>query len=659
MKKMLKNIGICSLAVTLLASCVTTTSFAALKASYVEFTDIAASGETPAQVKTQAYVWNDSDSNADGSLIIASYDENNNLTDVKISKLSGMTSGQENFISASLDATTGGTYKAFLWEGDNNIPIKPLASKIISAETALLKGISVDGQLISDFSADTTTYNVQVPQGAVVPVIKGVTSDNSVYTTTSYGDISSDGQSVSAQVTAKQGDRTETYTVNVVCEPIDVIKHAIDIESEDKTWGVYENLHGAASPAAGARASSDYTADECFFNTVPSDLAGCDYIVGKRDVVSAYQFRLSNTADVLVLSSTQLTDMTEYDEQDGNNMQMYYMKPAFIKMMKGAGIAPTYADALLWQSKYGTDGSAAKTALADKYNISADAFKNAPAKWVVNEGAKYVYRYTQRFEAGSVVTIPASPTQGVGHVVVVKPVQAEKQSLVEQITNFQYLVGGMSYTKYCEHIGKTPNPDVKSTATIDKDGYKLRKFTEGAYLCGNATNRVITTINKLTGFENAYYIAPDYSMTGYDGESVTVDQSADSYVAANDRRWITAAYTGLARTVDASQNVVVDFDKKEAKWFSFKVNKDCEVIVLSSVTASGSPQFCKPEEGWVNSYLSDDAYIAHKGTALLAKNTYRNMHVKEYKAGNIVELYNENTGDQRYPIPYMTIIRFK
>lgn len=658
MKRILKNFGICSLAVTLLVSCSAATSFAALKASHVEFTETAASSDTPAQVKAEAYVRNASDTSADGSLIIARYDENKMLTDAKIGKISNMEGGQENFVSVSLDAADASTYKAFLWEGDSITPIRPLASKTLDANAALLSGISVDGQLLSGFSADTHTYSVTAAQGAVVPVIKGVTSDNSVYTTTSYGAISSDGQSVSAEVTAQQGDRTETYTVNVTCAPVEVIAHAIDTGSAETTCNVYENLHGAnsASGTAGARASSDNSGEEYFFNTVPSDLAGCDYIVGKRYSLSSYQFKLSHDADISVLSIAQSTDMEGYTEtSESSGAAINYLPGKFITMLTNAGIEPTYADALLWQSSCtsSSDVSGGQAALAAKYGKNAENFTGFTTKWSINAvNDSYAYRYTKRFNAGSVVTVPQS-TSSYGYVVVVKPVQPEAKSLVEQVTDFNYLVGGMDYTAYCNYIGVTPDPNVKSTAVIDANGYALRKFTKGTYLCGTGTQRVIGTVNKLTGLENAYYIASDFNLSPFYGEGVTVNQSDDTYVAANDRRWMISAYTGLSRTVDT--DTTIDFNT-DAKWFEFKVNKDCEVIILANNYAS--PSFCtKAGSGWVNSFLSGDAYVALRNGAEM--NKYHNMFVKKFKAGDIVEMYNENSDAGSYPIPYMTIVRFE
>lgn len=695
MKKLIKSIGVYVLAAATAASCIGTSAMAAYEGSFVEFTDIAATEDAAAKIKASAYVVNDTEETENGSLFIAQFNSDGELVGISCSQIlnasgNALEANQETFVSAEVEAKDNTICKAYLWKNEELIPISKSAMKTLSAETALLEGISVDGELLEGFSASQTAYSVEVEQGAVVPVVKGITSDNSVYTTTSY---EVGAQSAVATVTAEQGERKETYTVTFNCKPVVEIAnsdfHAIlgatsdedfiddpgvtngkmssaDVLTQaagynEKRKKVFTNLHthDTASGTPGSRYAVDYNPNEAaFYNmtVIPEDLKGCDYLVSKRDNVPAwtegdqFEFTLDKPAEVVILTMAQESNLTGYTETGDSSAviaQAGYAASGFINMFTNLGITPDYSDVLMWNGA--SKVAAAKPVLAEKYNITVDQL-NWSSNYALN-AINYTYRYSRTFNAGDTVTIPLPVNSARGHIVALKPIQPQEEPLVEHISDFNYCVGGMNYTEYCEYAGITADPEVQSTAVI-QDCYKLGKFVPGTDLCGTNSQRTIKTLNKTTGFENAYFIAPDIYLRQ---DSITTMQSDLAYSAENDRRWMVSAFMGLDQTIDTDKTINLSAN---VKWLEFKVNKDCEVIVLANDAVE--PAFCTEENsGWTHSWLKGDVYTAERVTTGAAVKSHHNMYVKEYHAGDTVELYNENAHYGSSLHPYLTLVRFK
>ena len=104
---------------------------------------------------------------------------------------------------------------------------------------------------------------------------------------------------------------------------------------------------------------------------------------------------------------------------------------------------------------------------------------------------------------------------------------------------------------------------------------------------------------------------------------------------------------------------------EDLAWMTFKVNQDCEVIV---VPGSSTPNFVTVEaNGWAKSTLDERAFTltrhdGGKNYSDLSINATKTMYTKSFKAGDTVTLYNSNNGvahSDYNKLPYFAFVRVK
>lgn len=141
----------------------------------------------------------------------------------------------------------------------------------------------------------------------------------------------------------------------------------------------------------------------------------------------------------------------------------------------------------------------------------------------------------------------------------------------------------------------------------------------------------------MSGFENCYFVAPDVSL----------------YQLNSSAPWIVSAYTGSEQT--GTNGVIHNFGGYSKPWVTFKVNRACEVMVLSD----SQPSFCNADNGWIHTEIEDELYEAKRtvDSTETKIDAFKNMYTRSYGTGDTVELCNENCTMNKY-IPYLTIIRF-
>ena len=215
----------------------------------------------------------------------------------------------------------------------------------------------------------------------------------------------------------------------------------------------------------------------------------------------------------------------------------------------------------------------------------------------------------------------------------------------------------MTFSEYCEYVesiyGVNPS-DGSVTAGMSRkvpSNYSVRQFVVGGPLTGgNNTQRKFTSIDKKFGWENVFFIGSDPAM---------------SQAPTNTPLWVQAAYYGTLDSeeiLDADgngtgENLLYDFTDYFVPWYEFEVTRDCEVIILSQFELP----YYHSDKSWKYSYLDTSPYTALR-TDTLGKtsgvDSFRNIYVKEFKAGDKVSLYNENNGKK--PVTgYLTLVNPK
>ena len=224
------------------------------------------------------------------------------------------------------------------------------------------------------------------------------------------------------------------------------------------------------------------------------------------------------------------------------------------------------------------------------------------------------------------------------------------------IKDFRQIVGGMSFDEYCEYVESIYgiNPADGSVAASMKkkapSNYKVRQIEIGSPMTGNNEQRKFTSLDKKFGWENLYFVGSDPAM---------------SQAPGNTPSWVQAAFYGTLdeeEILDSNgkgtgEKLYYNFTDYFVPWYEFEVTRDCEVIILSQYKLP----YYESEKEWRYSYLETSPYTALR-TDPLGKtsgvDSFRNIYVKEFKAGEKVSLYNENNG-QKPVTGYLTMVNPK
>ena len=224
------------------------------------------------------------------------------------------------------------------------------------------------------------------------------------------------------------------------------------------------------------------------------------------------------------------------------------------------------------------------------------------------------------------------------------------------IKDFRQIVGGMKYEDYCDYVesiyGVNPNEGYV-TASMKKTapkGYKVLQFALGGAITGSNTQRKLTSIDRKTGWENLFFIGSDPAM------------SQGPY---NTPAWVQAAFYGTLDSEEildengevTGENYQFNLTDYTVPWYDFEVTRDCEVTIIGY---SKIPHY-ENDKSWRYSYLATSPYTVLRtdpnGTTTGVA-SFRHIYVKEFKAGETVSLYNENTG-LRPVTGYLTLVNPK
>lgn len=692
MKKTVKRILTAFVCAAMLISCFGVFVYAdtPLKGSYVEFVK----DDSANTISAKAYVRNPEGNEETAAwLLLAEY--NGDVMEKAATNKLTLAAGKEDFITtAAIEYNSARKYNAFLWYGDESCrPIAPTATYGYNGQ--LLTGISIDGVEMEGFDVSKTEYTLPPADDGVVPVTKGITADNSVYTTTSY---KKSGNDYIAKVSAKSSDgtKTETYTITYSNLTYDTTKgynacHAIsDYNGKDMTkwenWaedaqtynGWYavgsatlsnsttpvlcSNLHGNSDLSnaniTGSRWVIDYSpalgnaaAQGQQMLSVPEDIAGLDYFVFSNNSRSKIYktdsnlvtFTINKSAEVVIYSYADTDKYKDTDDAFAVNTKISLQDEVPVAAYKqGVFTGNLEITDKSWKNALATNGAVQK--IEYKYKTSKE--------YIVNDG-----------ETKTINLSMASDLKDRTPIVVIKPIASEVKPMFEY--NMTY--GGMTLDQFCAATGREKNSEYMGTATRTIKANDIRPITLDSYYCANKNitgptiidnnyyQRYLNTIEKTSGFENAYLTATDRELSEAGGV-----KGWDCDVFYNK---ITSETNGYPLTERA---------KGEVLWQTFKVSRDCEVFVFSCASASNPPAFASDSANrWTaldfNTTIKDTLtpFTAIRGTAYGWSGTptnvnYQCAYVKEFKAGETANLYNSGTaGASKEDMPYMTVVRFK
>ncbi len=668
MKKIMKKFSCYLLVLVMLASCITVNTFAAdVESTMIEFVDVAAEGDAPAKLQAKTMFKNISSENAKGTLMVASY-VNDVLVNVDCATSKELAPGAEDMLIAEIAKTDGAEYKAFVWDGTDLSPAAAIATTTFSGE--LLTDITIDGVSMSEYAHDpqnfdaaTNTYNLYIPGGSVVPVVKGVvnTADSSIFTKTIYN---VNGPTAVATVTATSGNVTKTYTLNfsAVVENNDF--HSVVMETENgyidgrdpafwsgtmsaeavaetpmlvtPKWYPFEydgilrkNLSDGANLTSDSRYSVEagYTTD-----VVEDDLVGCDYF-----------------AVPVSTSDDPKNDMIKPANSDYNYIMKFNInKDSKIIILSRTGKAYEGFDYIGNSLKIG-------------------AFLN-------NSSGGIVWGYCARYEKEvqvpegaevAEVVIPVHTAEAATDVdapmIVIAPPSIK--DLVPHISDFKNHVGNKTWTQYWAYnhdvseaeapaeptrdaygaaggVGQIPANVGQYGATFMQLENSLSDNSSGKLLHGSssATQFVLEDISDASGLADGYYLQQSSYFIPWFG---------------NYADWVYEAFW----VPEANQ------EKAWKPWYTFKVNAPCEVKILFN-KGYESVGFCE-QYGWTKCDLTESVYTGGRwdGSAYGSMENAL-MYTKKFSKGDIVELYSMYNSPQRANIgvntavPYMTIVEF-
>lgn len=270
-------------------------------------------------------------------------------------------------------------------------------------------------------------------------------------------------------------------------------------------------------------------------------------------------------------------------------------------------------------------------------------------KGIVDNSVYTSVSYENDDVGGAIAKIYTEARGGEKAIYIINFVKSNNNAILP-VSDLKLLQKGKTFQQYCMAIGFEHDLSEISTKKIP-GAYNLMNFTLAGDLCGANDQRKITEISKKLGIENTLFIGTDASLS-------QTSSSAD---------WIVAAYYGKSYTITDETSPdfgkTVDFSKFNIPWFSVKINKPCEAIVLSYSRIEEYEN--DPEWGYIK--LKDEPYhaIRYYDTTKYPPEKYTqsdvsgyyNMYVKSCKEGEELMLYNENSGVVS-PIPYFTFFRF-
>ncbi len=674
----------------------------AMTASHVELVN----GDS--SLNAEVFVKNATDTSINPKLYIAEYDNHGNIVDVAESADVPFGKGMENILSATLSKSgkDGSTYKAFIWS--DNTPLA--SSSLYTLESPSLKAITADGKEIA-FDAESKTATVCTDEKGYIPVIKGIATNNSFYVTTSYAN---DLTSATITVRNPATEIEVNYTVN-----IDLYEHedvhcvvggkstdfvadsgvtngymsskAVTTAHHTATNGIlYTNLHGKDDDTVldptGSRWASNNPANSNQYHEiyyVDPSLEGLDYFAFNAGD-NAYtgdtllKFKVDKDCTIHILATNGNMSFAGYElstMQSGNGwLKGRYMNGNFAKALRAIGVTPTYDLA----AKYGALGKDAfyTTYLKTYYDAASESaqttFDTAWASVGNYFGSVYRYSYSRTYELKEEETeleivVPGNTNSSASSrdiIVVVEP--KSPTGRIGLYSDYTDLCGGMTYAEYCKHAGLTAVDTNVATGTIPyaAGGSGAEKNTmRKANLLTTAIiyDRKFVDFTDTMGFENCYFIPSNVSL-------VDTGSSPD---------WARYAFSGYngnglatnAESVTSTKSYgTYDFSTAgNVPWFTFKVNKDCDVII----TGRYLPAFTATEDGWTSGSWKSAPFtlmrdrkssttvegVVSQGESF---GIYSNYAVKSYKAGSIVTIYNDNRGTGTYgTYPYLTFLKFK
>ena len=669
MKKIMKKFSCYLLVLVMLASCITVNTFAAdVESTMIEFVDVAAAGDAPAKLQAKTMFKNTSSENAKGTLMVASY-VNDVLVNVDCATSKELAPSAEDMLIAEIAKTDGAEYKAFVWDGTDLSPAAAIATTTFSGE--LLTDITIDGVSMSEYAHDpqnfdaaTNTYNLYIPGGSVVPVVKGIvnTADSSIFTKTIYA---VDGPTAVATVTATSGNVTKTYTLNfsAVVDYGDEF-HSVVMETENgyidgndpAFWSgdvsnakvaetgalttmywysvTYDGmLRKNLSDGVSLMSDASYNKEAGYVAKVlQDDLVGLDYFAAPVSNAPADRGGPKN-------------DMIETNNNDGKNLMKFKVnKDSTIILLSRTG--RPYAG-------FTDKGNAV--------NIGAQ---------LENESGGLIWAYCSRQEmdvkvpAGEVVevTIPLF-TQTEDNqidtplVVIAPPVIKD---LVPHVSDFNCHVANMTWAKFWKYNhgedAEVPAEPTGRTAVTGQAENRYQRWIpqnlgKGTF---NQFENSISDISNGKLLDNGQWVLSDISDASGLADGYYLQQTAQLVpwfgIYAD---WVYWAFWAPE----------VNQEKAWKPWYTFKVNAPCEVKILVN-NGYESVGFCE-QYGWTKCDLTESVYTGGRweGSAYGGrKNTL--MYTKKFSKGDIVELYSMYNSPQRANIglnnamPYMTIVDF-
>lgn len=704
----------------------TTAADKPLEGSYVEFvkTDAGAEATATATIAAKAYVRNpQGNAETKAWLIVGKY-TGDVLDNAAMSTLT-LKGGVEDFITttaSALEYDAASQYRAYLWYGDESMrPIQPTATYGYSG--ALLTGITVDGTPIADFGTDKTEYKLSVGEDGVVPVTKGVTADNSVYTTTSYEKSGMDYKAV-VTATSSDGTKTETYTVTYSTVAYDTTNgynafHAIsnwndtdmtlssnweqDSATQDGWWAkgsaasqnvvLCSNLHGNSDASdanvTGSRWVTDMSPSKGYekaqghqiYKLNDETLEGLDYFIthnGSRTTVCAADaefltFSLSKSATVEVYmtaaeSFTINDEAVTCEKLSTAAMEARYKEGSFVDNDASANLTDSNGNTGTLEPPYRGENADYNWSTAEGINNTdwiTGNYKNGEAQTSDNAYSTNNYNY----KASKTITVDSAPVNvkfkmtktltGRSFIIVIKPVAKEVKPMYE----YNMIYGGKTLEEVAAALGTTKNEswtgDVAKAITTNE--VRVINETAGSTYQGKTGPTLV---------DNNYgqrYIQNLQKISGWENAYVT---ATDREMAGGGSKWDKNVFYNT----DTNDTFpLTDKPTEKLLWQTFDVKRDCVVYVVSFCTNSASPTFLKEENsGWVLQDYSDDKktreisapFKVYRGAYYAGNNNeyhdVRAVYAKEYKAGETVQLYNSNvSGAAGENLPYLTVVKFK
>ncbi len=181
------------------------------------YTNITVMGKPPADAVLNAGDVINTDVNISGAdfsrlaMITAQYDLSGALVDMDVYKKDFETKDQVRMYNGTKILSDGNTFKSFMWDSQRLIPF---TTDAYLQDEAVLVGITLDGEPLVDFKPDVLEYTHTLDSTGEMPVVKGVTDNGAVYTTTAYSSTDTTG-SATVSVVSPTGNKKE-YKVNFV-----------------------------------------------------------------------------------------------------------------------------------------------------------------------------------------------------------------------------------------------------------------------------------------------------------------------------------------------------------------------------------------------------------------------------------------------------------